>query len=87
MATVWITSLMRDLTKGQDRVEVSGRTVGAVIDHLEERFPGVAERLCTGDKLDPSITVVVDGVANPLGLAAPVPADSEIHFLPIIGGG
>jgi molybdopterin converting factor small subunit len=87
MATVCITSLMRDLTKGQDQIKVDGETVGAIVDALEESYPGVRERLCTGDRLDPSITVLVDGLASPLGLGAQVPPGAEIHFLPVIGGG
>jgi hypothetical protein len=31
--------------------------------------------------------VLIDGVASPLGLAAKTAPESEIHFLPIIGGG
>ena len=45
MATVWIPSLMRDLTAGHAEVAVEGRTLGAVIDALEQTYPGVKERL------------------------------------------
>ena len=87
MATVWITSLLRDLTGGRDRVEVSAATVGELVEGLENRFPGMRDRLCKNGRLDGSITAVVDGIAAQLGLAAPVRPDAEVHFLPVIGGG
>ena len=45
MPVVWIPSLLQSLTDGEDKVEVSGATVGEIIDNLEARFPGVKERL------------------------------------------
>ena len=37
MATVFIPSLLRDLTGGSDRVEVPGATVRQVVNALEAR--------------------------------------------------
>jgi molybdopterin synthase sulfur carrier subunit len=87
MAKVWIPSLMRRLVAGQEVVDVAGRTVGAVIDALEDAYPGVKERLCAGDRIDPAIAVHVDGRIALLGLLEPIGLESEIHFLPAIAGG
>ncbi|MCS6852363.1 MAG: MoaD/ThiS family protein [Gemmataceae bacterium] len=87
MATVWIPSLLRDVTQGRDTVEVSGATVAELIDGLERSFPGIRERLCSGETLRSGMAVVVDGVVARLGLAQPVGERSEVHFVPAIGGG
>jgi len=77
---------MRDLTEGRDVIAVEGKTVGALIDALEGRHPGVRDRLCRDGKLDPAVSAHVDGrVAR--GLHEPVKEDSEIQFLPAIAGG
>lgn len=86
-ALVFIPALLRDLTGGQDRVQVDGHTIGAIIDALEQRFPGLKVRLCNGDRLRAGIAVAVGTGMASLGLQQVVPPGSEIHFLPAIGGG
>ena len=39
------------------------------------------------DELLPGVAVIVDGEASQLGLLERVRDDSEVHFLPAIGGG
>jgi molybdopterin synthase sulfur carrier subunit len=68
MATVWIPSLMRDLTDGQERVQLQGKTVGELIAALDRRHPGVQDRLYQGEQIDPAIAVWVDGRIAKLGL-------------------
>lgn len=87
MATVWIPSLLRPLTGGQDQVTVSGQTVGDVICTLESTYPGLKDRLCRGNQLIPSVQALVDGRSALLGLAEPVGEKSDIVFLPTISGG
>ena len=55
MAEVWVPALLRDLTGGQERVSAAGETVREVIDALEERYPGMRERLCEDGRLRPNI--------------------------------
>ena len=43
---VRIPTPLQRYTKNQSEVEVEGRTVQEVIDHLDQSFPGVRERLC-----------------------------------------
>jgi hypothetical protein len=40
-----------------------------------------------GEQLRPGLVVVVGTEVARLGLAQPVEADNEVHFLPAIGGG
>lgn len=87
MATVWIPSLMRDLTAGKAEVVVQGRTLEAVIDALERAHPGVKGRLLRGKTLDPAISAFVDGRVALLGLHEPVAEQSEVQFIPAIAGG
>jgi molybdopterin synthase sulfur carrier subunit len=87
MAVVMIPPLMRDLTGGQDKVSVAGKTVAQVIDALDAAYPGVKARVRNGDRLADGVAVSVDGVIARLGLRAPVKADSVLRFLPVIEGG
>jgi molybdopterin synthase sulfur carrier subunit len=87
MPTVWIPSLLRDLTGGRETVAVAGSTVRQVIEDLDRTYPGVSSRLCDAHGLRPGLAVAVDNQFAPLGLAQPVADRSEVHFLPAIGGG
>jgi molybdopterin synthase sulfur carrier subunit len=78
---------MRDLTAGQDRVDVPGRRVSELIEALEAAYPGFRDRVCRGERLDPGISVWVDGKVAPLGLRQAVDDGSEIQFLPAVAGG
>ena len=85
--TVFIPPQLRALTGGLSQTDVEGRTVRELIDRLEERFSGVRQRLCEGDELKPSLSVTVDGDISSRGLLHRLQPDSEVHFLPAIGGG
>ena len=87
MAQVWIPAPMRDLTAGRETVTVPGERVAEVINALELLYPGLKARLCNNDSLRPGLAVVVDTEVARLGLQQPVGAESEVHFLPAIGGG
>ncbi len=87
MATVYIPSLVRDLTGGADPVTVSGGTVRELLDRLEASYPGMRARLCDGAQLRRGLAVVVDGLWSPLGLEQAVGPASEVHFVPAIAGG
>ncbi len=87
MAVVWIPSLLQSLTGGEEKVIVSGATVGAIIENLDVRFPGVKERLVHGGTMRPHIAVAIDGDVSPEGLEQDVQEFSEIHFIPALSGG
>jgi molybdopterin synthase sulfur carrier subunit len=87
MPVVWVPSLLRDLTNGQETLTVPGQTVGQVIENLDARCPGLLERLCEEGRLRPNIAVVVDGVASRQRLRHRLTETSEVHFVPAISGG
>jgi molybdopterin synthase sulfur carrier subunit len=87
MAIVWIPSLLRDLTGGQETVTVAGSTVRQIIDALDQTYPGTKARLCDANGLRPGIAAAVDTQIARLGLLQPVGENSEVHFLPAISGG
>ena len=87
MATIFIPSLLRKLTNGREQVVLPGASVREIINNLEGEFPGIKERLVDGFKLKPTISVAIDGEVSPMGLLEKVCEDSEVHFLPAIGGG
>jgi molybdopterin converting factor small subunit len=86
MATVFIPAAMQTLTGGVAQVQVAGRTVRALLNHLEERFPGIKARLLQDGEPRPDIAVAVDGEVI-FDLADAVEEHSEVHFIPPISGG
>lgn len=87
MPVVWIPALMRDLTGGQERLEVPGATVQELIENLDRRCPGIQGRLMVDGALRPGINVIVDGVVSRKRLRHRLAEFSEVHFLPAISGG
>ena len=89
MAEVWIPPRMQSLTGGQRTLQVSGSTVRQLINNLEKQFPGVRARLCDAEETDllPGVAVIVDGETSQIGLLQRVAENSEVHFLPALGGG
>jgi len=87
LPVVGIPSLLRHLTDGQRFISVEGETVRQVIDNLERLYPGMKEGLCDGDRLRPSIAIVVDGQTSSLKLRHRLEESSEVHFVISISGG
>jgi molybdopterin converting factor small subunit len=87
LPVVGIPSLLRELTGGKASISVNGETVRDVIENLERLHPGIKDRLCDGERLRPSISVVVDGHASTLKLRHRLNESSEVHFVVAISGG
>ena len=87
VAEVWIPRRLQGLTLGQAQVQAAGATVRQVIHNLENTYPGIIDFLCDENGIAPNMAVVVDGETSYLGLLEKVQENSEIHFLPAIGGG
>ncbi|MDX1946689.1 MAG: MoaD/ThiS family protein [Pirellulaceae bacterium] len=87
MPKVFIPPQLRDLTAGQAELAAEGATVRELIAALEARFPGLAARLCHEGELSRALQVAIDGQFSRRGLEAKVSASSEVHFLPVFGGG
>ena len=87
MATVFIPTLMQDMSDGNTTVDITGTTVREIINNLDSTYPGFKERLIEGYKIKSHISVAVDGIITPIGLLEKVSPTSEVHFLPAISGG
>jgi molybdopterin synthase sulfur carrier subunit len=87
MAIVYIPAALRELTGGIDRLEVDAASVRQIVAVLEARWPALEGRLRQGDELAGGLAVSIDGAISARGLLAKVRPDSEVHFIPAIGGG
>ena len=87
MPRVFIPPLLQRFTSGKDLVEVDGSTVREVVLNLEAEYPGIRDRICQEDRIIPSIAVAVDGQISNEGMRRKVESESEVQFLPAIGGG
>src|SRR4030095_5528725 len=87
MAIVFIPAMLQPLTGGVSQMRVAGRTIRTIINNLEERFPGIKDRLLQDGDLRPDVAVAIDGETALDGVAEPVGEDSEVHFIPPISGG
>ena len=89
MPEVWIPPRLQQLTGGKQQIQVEGGTVRQVINSLERQYPGVKEYLCDESEEDlmPGIAVIIDGETSQLGMLEKVQENSEVHFLPALGGG
>ena len=87
MPTVFIPTMLQELTGGLKQVEVPGKTVADLIDNLEAKFPGIKSRLTDGGTLRSNLAVAVDGEVGVMGLLEDVPEGAEVHFIPAISGG
>ncbi|MCI0846314.1 MAG: MoaD/ThiS family protein [Chloroflexi bacterium] len=87
MATVFIPTMLQGLTGGVKQVEVEGNNMRRVIDGLEDLYPGIKDRLVEDGSIRPSLAVAIDGEVARMGLLEKVGENSEVHFVPAIGGG
>ncbi len=87
MPHVYFQPQLRDLTGGQAEVQVDASTLRQLVVELEKRFPGLAGRIVRDDRIAPGLAVSIDGVVTSRGLLSVIGQESEVHFLPAIGGG
>ncbi|MEO2035426.1 MAG: MoaD/ThiS family protein [Planctomycetaceae bacterium] len=85
MAIVFIPPQLQQLT-GAAQVAVDGTTVREVAEEMAKQFPGVGERLFDNGQLSPALQLSVDHVMT-RALSTRVQPATEVHFLPVIGGG
>ena len=81
MAVVRIPPALRSHTRGAVQLELDVPDVRALFRTLDERFPGI------GAALRDEVAVAIDGEIVNDPLLERIEPDSEIHFLPKIGGG
>ncbi len=79
-------SLVQLFPGAAKRVQVEAGTVRGVIDGLDQRWPGMRNRLCApGPAIRRHIRIFVDSEQSTL--ETPVAATSEVHIIPALSGG
>jgi len=86
MVHVFIPASLRPLVDGKSQIEVKATTLREAINALEQLSPGIKQQLCEGDQLAPTLQVAIDNTMT-RRMSAPLQSNSEVHFLPAIGGG
>ena len=87
MAMIFIPTMLQKMTDGAQKVDMEVRNVRQVIEQLEELYPGIKDRLLEDGEIAPNIAVAIDGDVAIMGLLQRVGENSEVHFVPAIGGG
>ncbi|HBD85485.1 MAG TPA: MoaD/ThiS family protein [Dehalococcoidia bacterium] len=87
---VRIPTPLRRVTNGQDKVQVNGDSVGAIIGDLDSQFPGLKERLCDEQgELRNFVNIYVNGedVRFLDGINSATAEGDEISIVPAVAGG
>ena len=90
MANVRIPTPLRKYTGGAEEVSASGTTVGALITDLEQRHPGIRERICDDSgavRRFVNIFVASEDIRFLQNLDTPVKDSDEVSIVPAIAGG
>jgi sulfur-carrier protein len=87
--TVRIPTPLRTLTGGADEVKANGATVGAIIEDLEKRHPGVRDRLLDAKGVRRFVNLFVgdEDIRFLDGLATALKGGEQISIVPAIAGG
>ena len=82
MARIILTSgLGNQYAGGQTEFEIEAADVRRLVAVLEERFPGI------GPEINRETAVAIDGLIYQDPFLERIESDSEVYFLPRIGGG
>jgi molybdopterin synthase sulfur carrier subunit len=81
---------LRRVTKGQDKVELEGKTLSDILAQMEVRFPGIKERLMDeSGELRHFVNIYVNGedVQFLQGLKTAIKTGDEVSIVPAVAGG
>ena len=87
---VRIPTPLRQVTNGQDKVQVDGTNLHGVINAMNEQYPGIRDRICDDQgELRNFVNVYVNGedVRFLQGLETPTNTGDEISVVPAVAGG
>ncbi|MDA0734004.1 MAG: MoaD/ThiS family protein [Chloroflexi bacterium] len=87
MVTVFVPTMLQPLTGGVKQVDVEARNVRQLVNGLDELYPGMKDRLVEAGQIRSNLAVSIDGEIARLGLMERLNENSEVHFVPAIGGG
>lgn len=88
-STVRIPTPLRTLTGGSDEVKAQGATVGALIEDLEKKYPGVRDRLLDDKGVRRFVNIFVgdEDIRFLDGLGTELKGGEQISIIPAIAGG
>ncbi len=87
MAKIFIPTMLQSLTAGTKQVDLEARNIRQVIEQLDEMYPGIKDRLVEDGEIRPNLAIAIDGDVAIMGMLQKVGENSEVHFVPAIGGG
>ena len=90
MVQVRVPTPLRKHTAGADCVEADGATITALLADLDQRYPGIRDRILDADgKVKRFINLFVNGedVRFLNHLETPLKAGDELSIVPAIAGG
>jgi len=88
--TVMIPTPLREYTDGQSEVSAGGETVGEILDELNDRFPGLKERICNDEgELREFLNIYMndEDIRFLEELDTPVEDGDSLSIIPAIAGG
>jgi len=87
LAKIFIPTMLQSLTAGVKQVDLDARNVRQIIERLEELYPGMKDRLVEDGEIRSNLAIAIDGDVAIMGMLEKVEENSEVHFVPAIGGG
>ncbi len=87
MAKIFIPTMLQSMTAGTKQVDLDARNIRQVIEKLDEMYPGIKDRLVEDGEIRPNLAIAIDGDVAIMGMLEKVGENSEVHFVPAIGGG
>jgi sulfur-carrier protein len=90
MATVLVPTPLRRLTGGQGKLTVEGSTIGALIQSIDQQYPGISAKILDDEgNIKRFINVFVNEseIRTLQGLATPLQAHDQVSIVPAMAGG
>jgi sulfur-carrier protein len=87
---VRIPTPLRKLTAGESTVEVDGKDIGEVIDHLENKYPGIKTRICDeANQIRRFVNIYVneEDIRFKQGQSTALKEGDDVSIIPAIAGG
>jgi molybdopterin synthase sulfur carrier subunit len=89
-ANVKVPTPLRKFTAGSETVSAAGGTVGALVEDLEKKYPGIRERICDDQgRVRRFVNLYINGddIRFLQQLDTKVKDGDEISIVPAIAGG
>ncbi|MEZ4733296.1 MAG: MoaD/ThiS family protein [Caldilineaceae bacterium] len=90
MATVLVPTPLRRLTGGQSKLTVEGSDVGALIQTINQQYPGISDKILDEEgnvKRFINVFVNDDEIRTLQGLATTVKESDRVSIVPAMAGG